>query len=170
MEAVLVHSDKLSQNLSGTLELLAALTAISKEKEMFLTGGDIESLRAATEREEELVAELTQKEKEREKCAGALSRAIGLFGKNIKLAELIERIDNDAVRRRLTEQKNSLNDAVRALEAQNGKLAELLALKMNYTDYMLNMIYVPKSRNHTYDVQGSRKDVAGDLSLMDFHV
>ncbi|SHH83188.1 FlgN protein [Sporobacter termitidis DSM 10068] len=163
-------SDELCLNLTRTLELLTALTSIAAEKENSVSAGDIENLRAATDREEELIVELKRLEKDREICAGVLSRAIGLFDTNVPLSSVIARLTDNRAKTRLTELKNKLGDCVTALNSQNDKLRQLLALQINYTEYMLNLIYIPKTKSNAYDVQGSRRDVSGELSLLDLHV
>lgn len=170
MDAVRAASDELCLKLTQSLELVGALTALSREKETYLNTGDIEKLRAATEKEEELIADLGKLERDREICAGALSEAVGFLGKGLPLSELAERIPDPAVRRSLKTLRNALKNAVDALAVQNEKLRELLALQIDYTTYMLNLIYIPKSKSHTYDVQGSRKDGGGALSFVDLHV
>ena len=170
MDAVRAASDELCLKLAGALELIGTLTALSREKETYLTTGDIENLRAATEKEEELIADLGKLERDRDICTGALSRAIGVFDKSPALSELADRIADPAVRRRLMTLKDALNKAVSALTAQNEKLGELLALQIDYTSYMLNLFYMPKSKGQTYDIQGSRNDGNGSLSFLDLHV
>jgi flagellar biosynthesis/type III secretory pathway chaperone len=170
MEALRTASDELCLRLSMSLELVCALMALAREKETYLTTGDIENLRTATEKEEELVADLGKLEKDRELYAGALSNAIGFFGKGQSLAELIDGIPDSEMRRRLTTLRSQLKDAITTLTSQNEKLRQLLALQIGYTEYMLNLIYIPKSKNNTYDVQGSRTDNASQLSLFDLHV
>ena len=170
MEAVRTASDALCLSLSASLELVGELTAISLEKETYLTSGDVEGLRAATEREEELLADLGKLEKDREIYAGALSDAIGFFGSGQNLSELIEGIRDAELKERLAGLGGRLKDAVGALTAQNEKLRQLLSLQIGYTEYMLNMICTPKNNNSTYDVQGSRTDTSNRESLFDLHV
>ena len=170
MEAVYIASGDLCEKLSMSLGLVSALTVLSMEKETHLNTGDIEQLRAATEKEEELVADLGKLEKDREICAGALAKAIGVFDKSCNLSGLIEGITDAAIRQRLNDLKIGLNEAVNALTYQNDKVRQLLAQQIDYTHYMLNLIYVPKSKNHTYDLMGSRMDNVGEKSYLDFHV
>jgi flagellar biosynthesis/type III secretory pathway chaperone len=170
MDAIREASDELCQKLARSLELVSTLTELSREKETYLTAGDIENLRTATEKEEELIAELGKLERDRGICAGALSEAIGFSGKGLSLSALAEGIPEAALRRQLNTLKDALKNAVDALTAQNEKLRELLALQIDYTKYMLNLIYIPRSKSHTYDVQGSRTDGGGALSFVDLHV
>ena len=170
MDAVCAASDELCRNLTMSLELVGTLTEISREKEKHLSSGDIESLRAATDKEEELIADLGKLEKDRELYAGALSDAIGFFGNGLSLAELIEGIREAEFRNRLTDLRGRIKDAVNALIAQNDKVRQLIVFQLDLTEYMLNLIYSPKSINQTYGVQGSRMDEEGRTSLFDLHV
>lgn len=170
MDAVRAAADELCLKLTSSLELISTLTALSRQKETYLTTGDIENLRAATEKEEELIADLGKLERDREICTGALSEAIGAFDKGSTLSELADHIADPVVRRRLVTLKDEMNKAVSALAAQNEKLGELLALQIDYTTYMLNLFYMPKSKSHTYDFQGSRTEGGGALSFLDIHV
>lgn len=170
MEAVQIASEELCANISKALNLILELTAISHEKETFLTGGDIEGLRSVTEKEEEIVATLNRTEKDRKKCADALSQAIGLFNRDITLQDIIENISDKAMKARMTDLRDKLLRAADDLSRLNDKLAQLLQMQIGFTDYMINLLYVPKRRNHAYDIQGSRKDESSDLSLLDLHI
>lgn len=156
--------------MTRTLETITALAAVSADKEASVTSGDIETLRSATEKEEEIIADLVKLEKDREVFAGALSKAIGIFDSNITLSSLIEKVEDPGIRKALSGLRNKLDEAITALTARNVKLKELLALQISYTEYMLNLIYIPRSKSHSYDIQGARQDVSNDLSLFDVHV
>jgi flagellar biosynthesis/type III secretory pathway chaperone len=170
MEAERLLTDELCLNLTRTLELLSTLSSVSVDKEAYLTSGDVEKLRAATEKEEELLADLGKLEKDRDNCAGALSKVIGIFDKNAPLSSLIERLTDPEIKKKLTGLRKSLNEAVIKLTERNGKLSQLLSLQISYTEYMLNLIYIPKTKGRSYGIQGARQDVSNDLSLFDVHV
>jgi len=169
MDTVKHASEALCLNLAGILDTINTLAALSAEKEAYVISGDIENLRAATEKEEELLADLGKLEKDRENIAGALSKAIGIFSKSVTLSSLIERIEDPGVQEKLSGLKDRLGEAVGALNAKNDRLKELLRLQMGYTEYMLNMIVVPRSKGRTYDPQGASQD-AVNISLLDVRV
>ena len=170
MDPVRLASEELSTKLAASLEFVRALLSLSREKEAGLQAGDIERLRAATDKEEELITDLKRLDRDREICAGALAKAIGFFGSGHSLSELIAGIGDNPAGGRLDELKNELNEAMATLSSQNEKLRQLLALQIGYTQYMLNLIYIPRSRNNTYGNQGGRMDDASRLSLFDLHV
>lgn len=170
MEAARIASEDLCANMSASLGLIGALTDISKEKEAFLTAGDVEGLRSATEKEEEIIASLNRTEKDRKIYADALSQAIGLFNKDITLKDIIENISDSTMRERLADLRNKLIDASSHLSQINDKLAQLLQLQIGLTDYMINLLYIPKSKNNSYDLQGARRDDTNNRSLLDLHI
>jgi flagellar biosynthesis/type III secretory pathway chaperone len=170
MEAVQIASEELCANIGKALGLIGELTEISKEKEALLTAGDIEGLRSAAEKEEEIITALNRTEKDRKNFADALSQAIGVSNNEVTLSEIIERITDRSIKERLSDLRHKLLDAAENLSQLNDKLGQLLQLQIGFTDYMINLLYVPKKRNHSYDVQGSKKDEANDLSLFDLHI
>jgi hypothetical protein len=178
MEAVHIAAEDLCANISKSLGLIGELTNISKDKEAFLTKCDIEGLRNATEKEEEIVAALNRTEKDRKICADVLSQAVGLFDKdnkkkdsnNITLRDIIEKITDKKMRERLSVLRKELIEAADHLSVLNDRLGQLLQLQIGLTDYMINLLYIPKSRNHSYNIQGIRRDETRDLSLLDLHI
>lgn len=170
MEAVSNASEDLYVNISKTLGFLNELTEISKDKEAFLTAGDIEGLRGATEKEEDIIVALNKTEKDRKICADALSKAIGLFTKEAALSDIIAHIEDTAMKQRLTDIRHALVMATDKLSAQNEKLGQLLQVQIGFTDYMINLMCIPKKSNHSYDIQGSRREEHSSLSLLDLHI
>lgn len=170
MQAAQIVSDDLYPNMTRALSLIGMLTDISKQKEAFLTNGDIEGLRNATEKEEELIAALNRTEKDRRICADALSQAIGLFNEDITLKDIVEKITDKEMRERLSALRDKLIEAAAQLSARNDRLAQLLQLQIGFTDYMINMQFRPKSRNNSYDIQGSRREDTSNRSMLDLHI
>ena len=169
MEAVQIASEELCANITKALELIGELTEISKEKEAYLEAGDIGGLRSATEKEEEIVAALNKTEKDRKKCADALSQAIGLFENGTTLKDIVEKLSESAMKERLSELRNKLLDAAENLSRLNDRLGQKLQLRIDFTDYMINLLYVPRKRNHSYNGQ-EQKDETGGLNLLDLHI
>lgn len=170
MEAVQVASEELCAHITKALGHIGELTAIAGEKEALLTAGDIEGLRSATEKEEEIIAALNQTEKDRKISADALSQALGLFNSDITLKDIIGKLTDGIMKERLSNLRSGLIGAADNLSRLNDNLGQLLQLQIGFADYMINLLYVPKKRNHSYDIQGSRKEEANDLSLLDLHI
>lgn len=152
------------------LELLGLLSEISDMKAACLTAGDIEGLRDAMEKEEELIVALNNAENERIAKADALSQAIGLFSKNVRLKELTAAIPDAALAQKLGRQGEQLSAAVAGLAEKNNRLSELLQLQIDRNDYMLNMLFAPKSKNNAYNVRGTRKDNGDTRGFLDVHI
>jgi flagellar biosynthesis/type III secretory pathway chaperone len=53
------------------------------------------------------------------------------------------------------------------LTRQNAKVKRLLQNKVNYTNFMLNLLYNPMSNLFSYDMQGNRKTRPKLRSLLD---
>jgi flagellar biosynthesis/type III secretory pathway chaperone len=170
MESVKNAADELILNMAGALELMETLLGLSEQKASFLTAGDAEGLSAAVEKEEDIVLSLRDIEEDRKAKADALAKAIGIFDKNITLKGIIGKIDDEQYRKRLSDLRDKLLDAVSRLSVKNARLKELLKLQIGITDYMLNMLYVPKRRNHSYDQTGGRREDTGELSRMDLRI
>jgi hypothetical protein len=170
MEAVQVASEALCINMTQALNLIGELTAISRDKEALLTAGDIEGLRSATEKEEEIITALNRTENDRKISADALSQAIGLFNSDITLKDIIGQLADSAMKERLSDLRGRLIGAADNLSRLNDKLGQLLQLQIGLADYMINLLYVPKKRNHSYDIQGSRRDEPNGLNLLDLHI
>ena len=170
MEAARIASEDLCANISAALDFIGALTDLSNEKEAYLTAGDIEGLRSATEKEEEIIAALSKTEKDRKICADALSQAIGLFNRDATLKDIIEHITDSIMKEHLSDLRNQLISAADNLSQLNDKLGQLLQLQIGFTDYMINLLYIPKSKNNSYNIQGARKDETSDRSLLDLHI
>lgn len=170
MESVINASEELMRNMTGALELVEELLSLSTQKASFLTAGDAEGLSAAVRTEEDIVLALRELENDRKVKADALAKAIGVFEDNVKLKEIIAKIEDGPCRNGLSELREQLLDATSRLSAQNAKLKELLEMQIGLTDYMLNMLYIPKRRNHSYDQTGGRREETGELSLMDLHI
>ncbi len=152
------------------LELLGLLSEISDRKAACLTASDIEGLRDAMEKEEELIVALNEAENERIAKADALSQAIGLFSKNVRLKELIAAITDTDAAQMLGRRGERLNAAVAELAEKNNRLSELLQLQIDRNDYMLNMLFAPKSKNNAYNVRGTRRDNHDNRGFLDVHV
>ncbi|MEL4106748.1 flagellar protein FlgN [Oscillospiraceae bacterium WX1] len=163
-------AETLLDGMAGSYDLLCQLQEIAAEKETCLTTGDIEGLRRVTEQEEELLQVLNHEEKERAKNAEALSQAVGVFDKNTRLKEIVEKIEDTALRSRLDKARERLVEAISVLTSRNDRLEALLQQQIGYTDFMLNLLIRPQKTTHTYDGQGSRQEESGSLGLLDFHV
>jgi flagellar biosynthesis/type III secretory pathway chaperone len=170
MESVKNASEELLLNMTGVLELIEELLNLSKQKASLLTAGDAEGLNTAVIKEEDIILSLHELENDRKTKADALAKTVGIFDKNITLKEIVSKIEDEHDRKGLSEVREKLQEAISRLSEQNAKLKELLEIQIGLTDYTLNMLYIPKRRNHSYDKTGGRSEDTGELSLMDIRI
>jgi flagellar biosynthesis/type III secretory pathway chaperone len=169
MVAVTEASKALFQVMEETIDLVDKLVQSAGEKESLLLAADVEGLSEVQEREEELVLALQEKEKERIAKAAALAGALGISERGLRLKDLICRIDDPDCSRRLRETGDKLSNALDNLAASNLKVRELLHQRIDYTDFMLNLLVNPKSRIHAYDMQGNIEENGQEPSLLEYH-
>jgi flagellar biosynthesis/type III secretory pathway chaperone len=170
MESVINASEELMLTMTGVLELIEELLNISTQKASFLSAGDAEGLNSAVIKEEDIILSLHDLENDRKTKADALAKTIGIFDKHVTLRDIISKIEDESYRKVLSDMRDKLLDTIERLSAQNAKLKDLLEIHIGLTDYTLNMLYVPKRRNHSYDKSGGRSEDTGELSLMDVRI
>ncbi len=168
-ETASVAAEKLLSVMAEMMETLNSLLACSREQETLITSQDIEGLNALREKEEELISEMGIQEEERGKAAAALASALGVEI-SAHMDQLIANIGDLQYKSKLLMAKKNMAEIVDSLSKQNAKNGELLKYHINYTDYMINLLLVPRSRSNFYNVQGVRKDDSRNLNLLDFHI
>ncbi len=169
-EAAVGAAGKLLSVMSDIAGILDSLLACAHEQEFLITSQNIEGLAAIREKEEELATELGRREEEREEAAAVLASAIGDESAKYHMDQLIACVDDPQCKVQLLNAKNSMAEKVKNLSLQNAKNTELLRFNINYTDYMINMLLVPRKRSNFYNVQGYRREESGNLNLLDFHI
>lgn len=168
MEDMVKAADELTATLCGTRELLGKLVASAREKESVLQAEDVDGLNDILVKEEDIVLALKQNEAEREARAGRLAAAAGLGGEQIRLAGLIEAVGDPFCQARLAAAQDELAAEMERLLRQNSKVKELLQYKINYTDYMINLLYDPQDNLFSYDMEGNKEDTADKVNLLDY--
>jgi flagellar biosynthesis/type III secretory pathway chaperone len=168
MVAFAEASRALLQVMEETLDIVEKLIQSACEKESLLLAADVEGLGELLEREEELVFALQEKEKERTEKTRILAGALGL-SESPKLKDIVSRIDDGECSRRLKETGDRLSGALDNLASANSKVRELLHQRIDYTDFMLNLLLNPKSRIHAYDIQGNIGEDGQGPSLLEYH-
>ena len=168
-ETAVIAAEKLLSVMAEMTETLNNLLAFANEQETLITSQDIEGLAALREKEEELISEMGRQEEERAEAAAALAYAVGVE-KGANMDQLIANIGDLQYKSRLIVTKKTMAETVATLSKQNAKNGELLKYHINYTDYMINLLLVPRSKSNFYNVQGVRKDDSRNLNLLDFHI
>lgn len=150
--------------------ILDSLLACVREQEKLLASQNIEGLMALREKEEEFISELGRTDGERIEAASAFAHSLGIDGESVRIDQLIDKTDDRAYKTRLLDAKSTMAELVKSISKQNAKNRELLNFHIGYTDYMINMLLVPRSRSNFYNVQGTRNDESGNLNIMDLHI
>ncbi len=169
-EAVVGAAEELLSVMDDITGILSSLYACAKEQETLLTSQNIEGLMALREKEEDYISELSRGEEERIKAAALLASALGAESAGVNMDQLIGNMDDLKCKARLLNAKNLMADKVKSLSLQNAKNRELLNYHIGYTDYMINLLLVPRSRSNFYNVQGVRKEESRNINLLDFHI
>lgn len=156
--------------MTQIMELLNGLIICAKEKEALLTSQDVEGLIPLREKEEQLIAELGNREDERSEIAQKLASVVGVESLMPQLDQLIEKISDSSCKARLSSAKEIMAEKIKLLSLLNAKNSELLKYQINYTDYMINLLLVPRSKSVFYNVQGSRNEESRNISLLDCHI
>ena len=168
MEDVVKASDDLMDTLHRAQILTHKLLEFSKAKEAALKSDDVGGLNELLVGEEDLVAAVHENEKEREFRSDALAAAVGVKKENTRLREIINLVAYPSCRTKLEQARNELMEELARLTQQNAKVKEILQYKVNYTDFMLNLLYVPQKKVFSYNVQGDKEDGFGSQNLLDY--
>lgn len=169
MKAVIEIADDLLLTIQQELQLVSELIKSAEEKEAVLTVADVERLNEVLEKEEDVVIALRAKEEERKVTAEALASALFIPEKDVQLKKLIEHIDDPHCKERLSNAKDKIVNATERLSFHNAKVKELLNYQIDYSDFMLHLLYVPQSTNNFYNMQGSAEGQTENLSRLDYH-
>ncbi len=156
--------------LSQQEELLGLLLACGREKEICLIASNDEGLCDILGREEEAVLALQELEKSRDRIARELAAAAGATDGPAALSALAGYAGGAEDRQALIFAGERLSKAVAALRRQNDRVGAILRRRLGYTDYMLNLLCAPCHRAQFYDMQGNRREKAGTVSRLDYHV
>ncbi len=170
MAQLLGTADDLLSTLLKTKALLASLSGLAEEKAAALQAEDIAGLNGLLEKEEDVILALGENEAERQAKARALAQAAGLSGEKPSLGQIIEAMAEPGCREGLAEARIGLTEETARLIRWNTRVKELLQTKINYTDYMINLLYTPADNGFSYDMQGNKEEENGESALLDFRI
>lgn len=170
MKDVLKATDELVSVLRRTGELIDLLLESSGQKEEFLKSDEIVELNDLLSKEEDVVSALGDNEKARQSSTETLAAAVKVSGEDVSLRELCEAIEDPELRTKLEGAREELARKTEQLTQQNVRVRELLQFKLNYTNYLINLLYIPKTNMFSYNVQGDKEDEGDKLNLMDVRV
>lgn len=166
MEDVRKASDELLGTLRRANELLEKLLEFSVNKEAVLKSDDIGALNELLVKEEDILAAFKENEDERKRIAQTLAAA-GAPGMPMKLRDIAASAVNPPDREKIEGLRTALTEKLGQLMHQNDKVGELLQYKVNYTNFMINVLCVPESNLLSYNGQGGRENKTGGLNLFD---
>lgn len=170
MADVLGTADDLLSTLLETKALLESLSVFAEEKAAALQAEDIAGLDGLLEKEEDVLLALGENEAERQAKALALARAADLAGADPSLEQIIEAVAEPERRAGLARARIGLTEETARLIRWNTRVRELLQTKINYTDYMINLLYTPADNGLSYDMQGNKEEESAESALLDFRV
>lgn len=170
MQNILKATDDLVVVLNRTGELIELLLESSNQKEEFLKSDEVVELNDLLSIEEDFVSALSQNEQDRIMSSEALAAALEIANKDASLKDLCEALNDPSCKSKLGTAREELAEKTQRLMQQNAKVRELLQLKLNFTNYMINLLYIPQSNMVSYNVQGDKEDEGGKMNLMDVRV
>lgn len=168
MEDVVKASDDLMDTLHRAQILTHKLLEFSKAKEAALKSDDVGGLNELLVGEEDLIAAVHENDKERESRSDALAEAVGVKKENARLKDIVELVAVPSCREKLEIARSELDEDLSRLMQQNARVKGILQYKINYADFMLNLLYVPQKKVFSYNVQGDKEDGFGSQNLLDY--
>jgi hypothetical protein len=163
-------TERLSAILEEELNMVLELDELAQQKMSLLIKSDIKGLENILAQEEDAIANLQDKETQRLKCIIELAGVLGLKKKEYKLANLLDHMENDLSKQRLNETRQKLKFAVSSMARTNKKALAIASQRVNYTEYMINLITTPANHSELYDVQGKINESRADFGRVDYTV
>lgn len=169
METTTRTADRLISDLEEELCLVEDLIRFAGEKESLLIASDAEGLNAVLQEEEETVCALREKETVRKRSALALGESLGIWGSDLPLNKLADRMEDQPARQKLLTAGSALKLAMKKLSRRTDKVKALLKLRAGYADFMVRLFYQAQNQSHFYNMQGNREEKVSQVSRLDFH-
>jgi len=161
----------LTAALSASLAKIDQLVELVKKKEEMIRADNIEGLKEVLEQEEEMMSSVREMDLLREQKSKELARALDLKDEDAPLGDLIAALGDTPQAANLSRLRDSLRGSLAVLDNCNTRVRQLLELKKEYTDYMLNLLRSPERRSGTYSQTGQPEDDGdGGRRLVDIHV
>lgn len=145
-------ADELVEILTRQHELNCALLQFASEKEAALLADDLGALRSTLESEEDTFQDCAALEKRRAAKTGELIALLGDVPDNLPLRGIAQRLGDPAAAKKLNDAGNRLAEVVVVLREKNLALNDILNVKNDYADVMLEILTGASSappRNYT---------------------
>ena len=132
------------------------LIALSEEKTPVIIKGDLESLNAITEKEQEIVSGIQQMEKQRIQVMTDIAEVTNRRGEELKLTDLIAMMEKrPEEQRRLRELHDALKQTMARMKQVNEQNRELLQNSLEMVQFEMNLLQSLKTAPETADYNSS---------------
>ncbi|MCK9479156.1 MAG: flagellar protein FlgN [Firmicutes bacterium] len=135
-----MHND--IRELIGCLDLekdlYANLHKLSSLKQTIIGKGEAAALDEITAKERVLLDKLCEREKVRHEIVACISKKLNLLGEHITLSNIIDAIDDDCLKQKLTTIIDEFNVIFQKQKKLNETNQMLLEKNISYLDFMIN--------------------------------
>jgi len=132
--------DKFNEILNEQLSLHEKLLSLSQEKKDVLINGSLSNLEKIIKQEHKLIQDVRFLEKDRYAMIQQLAEALKIDVNKITISFLIDIVQEDATKARLTSLKSNLEEVVRELTEVNELNAKLLKQSLEYIQTTMETI------------------------------
>ncbi len=162
-------AQKLTIALNRQKGLAQQLIQCAEEKRKALMDGELDTLKQVLEKEEEICLVFQKMEMARQAVTLQLLQKHGITQQGISLREIVEILPANPVAAGLNEAGNTLAEVVGELQRKNATVDEILTLKSDYADLMLEILagsHDSNSNNRSYDNRGEVVQEKGETRGM----
>ena len=154
MDNVINNARILAQTLTQLHEEMLCLMQCALEKEKALREDNITLLKDILEREEDIVGASALLEKKRIAQTNELVSGLGLGEENVSLRSVAGMIADEDTKNALLEIGDKLNETVLALRDKNDMLSEVIKLKNDYAEVVLEALTMGDDNARNYNASG----------------
>jgi len=167
MDQIKACSEAILRIMEHELQTVCGLIGFAQEKERLLIHADAESLPSLLEKEEDLVIELRERERERRATLKSLVIAAGLSEENLTLGRLAK-LNEPEMSRRLVNAGKEIVEKMRELSRHNEKVKTLLKRQVGYTNFMLRLLFGTQEKALFYNGQGNMENKENNISRLNY--
>jgi len=154
MDIVIKNAGALALTLTEIHETMLRLTQCALSKEKALREDDIAQLKDILEQEEEIIVISADLEKKRAAQIAELVAELGIEEDNVSLRLIAERIAHEETQKALLEIGAKLNETITALRDKNDMLSEVIKLKNDYAEVVLEALTTGDDTARNYNASG----------------
>jgi flagellar biosynthesis/type III secretory pathway chaperone len=149
--------DQLLDIMNEQAQRYEELLGLSQEKKDAIVKNDVEHLQKITHFENLLVSQNQKLERKRMDLMKDIADVMGKKADELTLSALIELMDGQEVRGKLTEAGNKIRDTLTALSDANDLNASLIQNALDYLEYSVNVIQTSVNQGPaTFSVKGGQ--------------